>query len=102
MIFSQDSNTVTYGSNIKLVHKDSNHLLHSHSIAWGSGSGQQSVTATATLSDPNSLWVVKEPVKGSDNIELATPIKCGSIISLEHAGTGIYYNSFLFLIIILN
>jgi hypothetical protein len=38
-----DDSIVTCGSVIKLKHKETNHHLHSHQIAWGSGSGQQSV-----------------------------------------------------------
>ena len=36
---------ITYGSTVKLEHLSSRYRLHSHSINWGSGSGQQSVTA---------------------------------------------------------
>ena len=39
-----DYTKVTYGSAIKLQHKQSGFRLHSHQIKWGSGSGQQSVT----------------------------------------------------------
>ena len=84
----QEITTVTYGSSVKLIHKDSSHHLHSHAIAWGSGSGQQSVTATGSNNDPNSMWVIKEAIRSSQVHELATPVTCGSIISLEHAGTG--------------
>lgn len=41
---SADYTKVTYGSGIKLQHKQSGFRLHSHQIKWGSGSGQQSVT----------------------------------------------------------
>jgi dolichyl-phosphate-mannose--protein O-mannosyl transferase len=88
--YSQDSNTVTCGSNVKLVHKDSKHHLHSHSIAWGSGSGQQSVTATGSQADPNSLWIIKENQKSQKSCDLSTPVLCGSTISLEHAGSGLF------------
>jgi len=37
---------VTCGSSIKLKHVSSGFHVHSHNIQWGSGSGQQSVTAT--------------------------------------------------------
>jgi dolichyl-phosphate-mannose--protein O-mannosyl transferase len=56
---SSDKSPVTCGSAIKLKHKETGNNLHSHQIAWGSGSGQQSVTTTGTLSDPGSLWIVK-------------------------------------------
>ena len=39
-----ENSIVSCGSVIKLKHKESGHHLHSHQIAWGSGSGQQSVT----------------------------------------------------------
>ena len=39
-----ESSIVSCGSVVKLKHKESGHHLHSHQIAWGSGSGQQSVT----------------------------------------------------------
>ena len=90
VVNADESSPVTCGSGIKLVHKETKFHLHSHAIAWGSGSSQQSVTATSTQSDPNSIWVVKEPIRTSQTCELSKPILCGSMISLEHAGTGIY------------
>ena len=104
---AQDSAPVTCGSTIKILHKDTKYYLHSHAIVWGSGSGQQSVTATSTQTDANSLWVVSEPMKSSSTCELAMPIPCGSVISLEHAGTGIIQHcirslNIVYLIIILS
>jgi dolichyl-phosphate-mannose--protein O-mannosyl transferase len=46
-----DERTITCGSVIKLQHKDSGNHLHSHAIAWGSGSGQQSVTTTGAQNE---------------------------------------------------
>lgn len=88
LVSADESSPVTCGSGIKLVHKETKYHLHSHAIAWGSGSGQQSVTATSSQGDPNSIWVVKEPIRTSQTCELSKPILCGSMISLEHAGTG--------------
>lgn len=51
---------ITCGSAVKLSHAQTGYLLHSHDIAWGSGSHQQSVTGTGSRDDPNSLWVVAE------------------------------------------
>jgi len=74
---------VSYGSVVKLQHVKSGYRLHSHEVAYGSGSGQQSVTATPREDDHGSFWVVKaadaeeEPGQG-------TPIPCGSRIRLEH------------------
>lgn len=51
---------VTCGSSIKLVHELSRFRLHSHEVAYGSGSRQQSVTTHGSRNDPNSYWLVKE------------------------------------------
>lgn len=50
---------VTCGSLVKLVHVRSGYKLHSHDIAYGSGSGQQSVTGFEGQDDANSYWVVR-------------------------------------------
>ena len=50
---------VTCGSLIKLAHDSTKALLHSHDIAYGTGSGQQSVTGYPELGDANSLWIVR-------------------------------------------
>ncbi len=42
---------ISCGSAFKIKHKDTGHHLHSHAIAWGSGSGQQSVTAHGSDND---------------------------------------------------
>ena len=52
---------MTCGSLIKLAHDSSKALLHSHDIAYGTGSGQQSVTGFPDLGDANSLWLVRGP-----------------------------------------
>lgn len=49
---------ITIGSMAKLLHVNSNYLLHSHEISYGSGSGQQSVTGYEHLGDSNSLWQI--------------------------------------------
>jgi dolichyl-phosphate-mannose--protein O-mannosyl transferase len=86
---------VTCGSAVKLLHKETGHHLHSHAIAWGSGSGQQSVTTTGSTNDVNSLWLVKE---SSDlpSCEVGVPVKCGDTIRMEHVGTGKNLHSHLF------
>ena len=80
-----DFQFVTCGSIIKLAHVQSGARLHSHEIPYGSGSGQQSVTGSPDINDPNSLFVVnggygKECTRGSK-------IECGSVITLLHHAT---------------
>jgi len=93
---ASDKGPVTCGSVFKLKHKDTAKNLHSHAVAWGSGSGQQSITATGKASDKGSLWLVKESTKSNDTCELGTPIKCGDYIRLEHVDTGKNLHSHLF------
>ena len=64
-----------------------NHHLHSHGIAYGSGSGQQSVTAHGSVDDQGSLWLLTEG-QGTPVCEAGTEIKCGSRIRMRHLGTG--------------
>lgn len=47
---------VTCGSSVKLTHIKSQFKLHSHQIPYGTGSGQQSITAVPGKDDTNSLW----------------------------------------------
>jgi dolichyl-phosphate-mannose--protein O-mannosyl transferase len=87
---------ITCGSVVKLIHSDSGYHLHSHPIAWGSGSGQQSVTATQDKNSAGSLWVVKESTTQPISCEIGQPIQCNSPIRLEHAQTGKNLHSHLF------
>lgn len=77
---------VTYGSVIKLVHVATGHRLHSHDIPYGTGSGQQSVTAFHSSGDANSYWLVKgshdTPVRPS-----GTVVRCNDVIRLQHLRT---------------
>ena len=50
------------GSVVKLQHVGTGADLHSHEVAYGSGSGQQSVTAMADPEDANSFWAVRAPL----------------------------------------
>lgn len=56
---------VTCGSTIKLQHSSTKFRLHSHDVAYGRGSQQQSVTTFPTGDDGNSLWgvQVREPLE---------------------------------------
>lgn len=57
---------------IKLQHDRTKFRLHSHEVPYGSGSGQQSVTAFPGVEDGNSYWV-------SDNAS-----SCSHVASFFH------------------
>lgn len=55
---TETSNRVTCGTVVKLANEVKSKVrLHSHDIKYGSGSGQQSVTAVENQ-DTNSYWLV--------------------------------------------
>ncbi|XP_066294279.1 stromal cell-derived factor 2-like [Branchiostoma lanceolatum] len=76
---------VTCGSVVKLLNTRNNVRLHSHDVKYGSGSGQQSVTAVDSSDDTNSYWAVKG--KADKPCVRGTPIKCGQTIRLMHTTT---------------
>ena len=90
---------VTCGSIIKLRHKAMGCRLHSHSVKYGSGSGQQSVTCFPGEGDENSYWVVKGSftpgMESVDSCPVGTVLKNGLQIRLEHAQTGTRLHSHL-------
>lgn len=92
---AKSKDPLTCGSTIKLLQKSSGYNLHSHPVAWGSGSGQQSVTTHSSNNDANSNWVVKEGHNGP-LCEAGNPIRCGTVIRLEHAITSKNLHSHLF------
>ncbi|KAG5875686.1 hypothetical protein JTB14_023965 [Gonioctena quinquepunctata] len=76
---------VTCGSVLKLLNTDYRVRLHSHDVKYGTGSGQQSITGTEVQEDINSHWLIKG---GTGKIcQRGQPIKCGSVIRLEHVET---------------
>lgn len=75
---------VTHGSVIKLINMDYKVRLHSHDVNYGTGSGQQSVTATHQQEDVNSHWLIKPKTKPSARGE---PVNCGDVIRLQHLST---------------
>ncbi|CAH8506765.1 unnamed protein product [Heterobilharzia americana] len=89
-VIISDSNaqqgTVTCGSVLKLVNTDYNVRLHSHEVQYGSGSGQQSVTAVSEEMDTNSYWQVVER-NGSPQCNRGRVVKCGQKIRLMHLST---------------
>ncbi|XP_784191.1 stromal cell-derived factor 2 [Strongylocentrotus purpuratus] len=80
-----DYEYVTCGSTVKLINQKYNVRLHSHDIHYGSGSGQQSVTAVDSTTDKNSYWQIKG--KLDKNCIRGAPVKCGSTIRLQHVAT---------------
>ena len=50
---------VTCGSAVKLYNRASGLRLHSHTVPYGGGSGQNSVTAVEVSEDPNSYWTIQ-------------------------------------------
>lgn len=53
---------VTCGTILKIMNVDLRLRLHSHDVKYGSGSGQQSVTAVDVTDDTNSHWLVRAPM----------------------------------------
>eukprot|EP00192_Tetraselmis_astigmatica_P019764 CAMPEP_0117653880 /NCGR_PEP_ID=MMETSP0804-20121206/3436_1 /TAXON_ID=1074897 /ORGANISM="Tetraselmis astigmatica, Strain CCMP880" /LENGTH=216 /DNA_ID=CAMNT_0005460103 /DNA_START=114 /DNA_END=764 /DNA_ORIENTATION=+ len=82
---ARETTEVTCGSLIKLVHGTTNHRLHSHEIAYGSGSGQQSVTGFNGEDNANSYWVVR----GTQNAPCpqGSGLKKGTHLRLQHHST---------------
>lgn len=81
---------VTIGSVVKLLHDKTKYRLHSHEIAYGSGSGQQSVTSVPNGEDSNSYWVVSAPLNQWQ--PHGTPVKSGDKIRLQHSTTKVTIN----------
>lgn len=83
---------VTYGSVIKLQHDRSKFRLHSHDVPYGSGSGQQSVTAFPGVEDSNSYWIVEIV---DDGHEQGDVIPNGAVVRLQHVRTRKWLHSHL-------
>lgn len=85
---------VTCGSLVKLLNSHHNVRLHSHQVAYASGSSQQSVTGVAAMDDVNSYWILKGPhdkpcVRGSR-------IGCGDRLVMQHSATRLFLHSHYF------
>ena len=90
----EDYSLVTYGSALRFRHVSSGFHLHSHGISYGSGSGQQSVTAVSADDDSGSLWQLKEAVGAAVRVP-GTPLRCGDVVRLQHVTTRRYLHSHL-------
>ncbi|KAJ1346428.1 hypothetical protein KIN20_001207 [Parelaphostrongylus tenuis] len=86
-----DDEFVTCGSVLKLSNAYEGSRIHSHDIKYGSGSGQQSVTAVQASDDVNSHWQVYPPLEGSCG--RGDPMKCGGKLRLRHLTTGCYLHT---------
>jgi dolichyl-phosphate-mannose--protein O-mannosyl transferase len=91
LVTAAATGAVTCGSWVKLVSKTNGYRLHSHKITYGSGSGQQSVTATSNPTDSNSYWVVMD--KYGHTCNPGEAINCGQTIRLKHENTNKYLHS---------
>lgn len=89
---------VTWTSTVKFLNLNSNVRLHSHDVKYGTGSGQQSVTAVKSADDHNSYWQIKQkPNTSGRPAERGEKIKCGDVIRLFHLATkrNLHSHSFL-------
>lgn len=103
---------VTCGTVLKLMNINEGSRLHSHEVKYGSGSGQQSVTAVQASDDVNSHWQIFpgvltcsklgrwDEIKVSDAISAlkescnrGEAIKCGDKIRLKHLTTGCFLHT---------
>ncbi len=85
---------MTCGSTVKLSHEMTQFRLHSHKVAYGTGSRQQSVTLMQRTDDPNSYWTVLPPLNGP--CPQGTRLKAGRVVRLRHVATGHLLHSHAF------
>ncbi|CAI5439259.1 unnamed protein product [Caenorhabditis angaria] len=86
-----DDDVVTWYSTIKLMNPNDGSRLHSHDVKYGSGSGQQSVTAVKTSDDINSHWQLFPAL--NEQHKRGEAIKCDSKLRLKHLTTGTFLHS---------
>lgn len=89
--FEPEFEAVTCSSTIKLQHVSTGYRLHSHGVAYGTGSEQQSVTCYPDADDTNSLWTIHGAF--GTYCKRGEPIKCGSVIRIKHLNTGKWLHS---------
>ncbi|CCD65180.1 MIR domain-containing protein [Caenorhabditis elegans] len=86
-----DEDFVTCYSVLKFINANDGSRLHSHDVKYGSGSGQQSVTAVKNSDDINSHWQIFPALNAKCN--RGDAIKCGDKIRLKHLTTGTFLHS---------
>ncbi|KIH64650.1 MIR domain protein [Ancylostoma duodenale] len=84
---------VTCGTVLKLMNINEGSRLHSHEVKYGSGSGQQSVTAVQASDDVNSHWQIFPVSALKESCKRGEPIKCGDKIRLKHLTTGCFLHT---------
>lgn len=75
---------------VKLANKATTYRLHSHDVKYGSGSGQQSVTAYPKGNDPNSYFRVEK--EGCDR---GVAVACNQVVQFTHIKTNTKLHSHL-------
>ncbi|VDK52493.1 unnamed protein product [Cylicostephanus goldi] len=91
LAFADDE--VTCGTVLKLMNINEAARLHSHEVKYGSGSGQQSVTAVTASDDVNSHWQIF-PGRGlKETCKRGEPMKCGEKLRLKHLTTGCFLHT---------
>lgn len=87
MIQLTDPDIVKYGIPFKIRHVKTGQILHSHNIAYHSGSREQEVTCFGSR-DENDWWMPKGPNgQCRYNCLIAYPVLSNSVIRLEHLQT---------------
>lgn len=80
---------VTDGSAIILEHVGTKYKLYSADMKWGSGSGNQLVTAASTnVDEDNLLWTVK--VYEENKSITGDKINCNEVVTLKHVKSNGY------------
>ena len=87
-LVSSTTASVSCNSAIKVTHTESSYHVCSGEINWGSGSGQQSITASPMHGENACIWVVKGPHGDGAQCEFGTPVKCDAVVRLMHLDTG--------------
>lgn len=80
------ASTITYGSTLRIQNLLTKYQLTSYNMNWSTGSHLQIVTAVKENDKHESLFTIKE-ADGQEPCNTGEPIKCDSIIRLEHVLT---------------
>lgn len=78
---------ITCGSSLRIQNQLTKYYLSSYNMNWSTGSRLQIITGIQENNQYESLFIIKEG-DGLPPCENGTPIKCDSVIRLEHVTTG--------------